>query len=385
VKVVGVDTLLISLPTRRVHTWAGQRTAIGRDYVLVRVRSDEGLEGWGEAPVLKDWGGDHGRYFGESPQTTQVVVREYLAPALEGADPLALEGCYARLQQSVRGYPYAKAAIDVALHDLAGRALGVPVYQLLGGKCRDRVPVAHSIGLMETADAVAEAGEAIEEGIRTIKLKIGRDPARDVDLVRQVRQAVGDDVRIRVDANQGYPSASVGLRVTRQMEEYGIWFMEQPVEGIDAMARIAQAVDTPIMADESAWTPQDVLALHRAGAAEMISLYYTKPGGLLRAKRVAAVAEAAGMACDINGSIEFGVGNAANLHLAAATPGITIPGSITINQPAEHQVTRVAGHFYLDDVIREPLGYEDGCLLVPEGPGLGVEIDEAKIAKYRTG
>src|SRR5438105_2312645 len=154
VKVVSVETLLISLPTRRVHTWAGQRTAIGRDYVLVRVRSDEALEGWGEAPVLKDWGGDHGRYFGESPQTTQVVVREYLAPALEGADPLALEGAYARLQQSVRGYPYAKAAVDVALHDLAGRALGVPVYQLLGGKCRDRVPVAHSIGLMEIADAV---------------------------------------------------------------------------------------------------------------------------------------------------------------------------------------------------------------------------------------
>src|SRR5262245_38055148 len=101
VKVVSVETLLISLPTRRVHTWAGQRTAIGRDYVLVRVRSDEGIEGWGEAPVLKDWGGDYGRYFGESPQTTQVVVRDYLAPALEGADPLALEGCYARLQQSV--------------------------------------------------------------------------------------------------------------------------------------------------------------------------------------------------------------------------------------------------------------------------------------------
>jgi len=384
-KVVGVETLLVSLPTRRVHAWAGLSTAIGRDYVLVRVRSDEGLEGWGEAPVLKDWGGDHGRYFGESPQTTVAVVRDYLAPALEGADPLALEGAYARLDRAVRGYPYAKAAVDVALHDLAGRALGVPVYQLLGGLFRDRVPVAHSIGLMETDAAVAEAVQAVEEGIRTIKLKIGREPDRDVDLVRQVRAAVGDGVALRVDANQGYATAKIGLQVTRRMEQYGIWFMEQPVEGIEGLARIAQAVDTPIMADESAWTPQDVLALHRAGAAEMISLYYTKPGGLLRAKRVAAVAEAAGMACDINGSMEMGVGNAANLHLAAATPAITIPGSITINQPAEQPVTRIAGHFYLDDVIREPLRYADGCLLVPDGPGLGVEIDPTKLERYRTG
>src|SRR3954467_1859850 len=102
-KVVGVETLLVSLPTRRVHAWAGLSTAIGRDYVLVRLRSDEGLEGWGEAPVLKDWGGDHGRYFGESPQTTVVVVPDSLAPALEGADPLALEGAYARLDRAVRG------------------------------------------------------------------------------------------------------------------------------------------------------------------------------------------------------------------------------------------------------------------------------------------
>ena len=105
-----------------MHAWAGLSTAIGRDYVLVRVRSDEGLEGWGEAPVLKDWGGDHGRYFGESPQTTVAVLRDYLAPALEGADPLALEGAYAGLDRAVRGYPYAKAAVDVALHDLAGRS-----------------------------------------------------------------------------------------------------------------------------------------------------------------------------------------------------------------------------------------------------------------------
>lgn len=384
-KVTEVEAMLVSLPTRRVHTWATLTTAIGRDYVLVRVRSDEGIEGWGEAPVLKDWGGDHGRYFGESPATTLAVIRDYLAPALVGADPLALEGTYAAIDRAVRGYPYAKAALDVALHDLAGRALGVPIYQLLGGLYRDRVAVAHSLGLMEIDAAVAEAEQAVEEGIRTVKVKIGRDAIRDVEVVRQLRRALGDGIGLRVDANQGYPTAKLGLRVTRQMEEYAILFMEQPVEGIEGLARIAGAVDTPIMADESAWTPRDVLDLYRAGAAEMISLYYTKPGGLRRAQRVASVAEAAGMACDVNGSMEMGIGNAANLHLAAATPNITIPGSITINQPAEQPVTRIAGHFYLDDIITAPLQYEDGCLLVPHGPGLGVEINPVKLAKYRTG
>src|ERR1044072_2610554 len=183
-KITQIETIPIRLPTRRVHQWASLTTPIGV-YVIIKLHTDEGLIGFGEAPVLKDWGGDHGRYFGEAPQTTVTVVRDYLGPALAGAHPLALEGAYARLDRAVRGYPYAKAAVDVALHDLAGRALGVPVYQLLGGLFRDRGPVAHSIGLMETDAAVAEAVQAVEEGIRTIKLKIGREPDRDVDLVRQ--------------------------------------------------------------------------------------------------------------------------------------------------------------------------------------------------------
>jgi muconate cycloisomerase len=167
------------------------------------------------------------------------------------------------------------------------------------------------------------------------------------------------------------------------MEPYRILFAEQPVEGIYGLARVAQAVDTRIMADESAWTPQDVLEIARMNAADVISIYTTKPGGLFRARKVAAVAEAAGLSCDVNGSLETGVGNAANLHLAAALKVVSEACVIPVTAPAENLVTNIVGRFYLDDIVREAFDYQDGDLLVPHRPGLGVELDEAKVAKFR--
>jgi muconate cycloisomerase len=137
------------------------------------------------------------------------------------------------------------------------------------------------------------------------------------------------------------------------------------------------------MADESAWSAHDVLRLIEHKAAEMVSCYYTKPGGFMKAKKLLAVAETGGLQSDINGSAEMGVGNAANLHLAAATAIIELPGTIPITQTAEKELTKVAGHKYADDIIVEPFVYRDGHLVVPDGPGLGIELDERKIAKYR--
>src|SRR5262249_19731356 len=200
VKVVSVETLLISLPTRRVHTWAGQRTAIGRDYVLVRVRSDEGIEGWGEAPVLKDWGGDYGRYFGESPGTTVEVITRYLAPAVKGCLPGEILELHARMDFAIKGYPYAKAAVEFAAYDLAGRQCGLPVHRLLGGASRRKIPVTHSIGLIGFEQAEREVAQVAQEGIRTIKIKVGVDPDRDVEMVRRIRETVGPGISLCCDA-----------------------------------------------------------------------------------------------------------------------------------------------------------------------------------------
>ena len=381
-KITRVETIPIRLPTRRVHQWASLTTPIGV-YVIIKLFTDEGLIGLGEAPVLKDWGGDHGRYFGETPQTTMHIINDILAPALAGQDPGRFEAVHALMDKTVKGYPYCKAAIDAALYDVVGKALKVPAYQLLGGLCRDRVPIAHSLGLMEIDKAVEEALQAKSEGVKTIKLKAGVDQKRDVELVKRIREAIGPDLNICVDANQGYPTAKAAVKITRAMEEFDLLYMEQPVEGLDRMAEVARRVDTPIMADESAWTPQDVLDIAAKKAADMISIYTTKPGGMFKAKKVAAVAEAAGLGCNVNGSVETGVGNAANVHLAASTGVVTYGCVVPVSTPKEKGKGRIAGIYYQDDIIREPFEYAAGDIIVSSKPGLGIELDEDKLKHYR--
>jgi muconate cycloisomerase len=364
-----------------VHRWAGLRGPIGR-YVVVRLRTDEGLEGWGETQCLPDWGGDYGRAYGETPQTVRHVLRDLLLPVLREGDPFQISALHASMDQVVKGHPYAKAAVDIALHDLKGRALGVPVYDLLGGRVREWVPVGHSLGLMEVEQAAAEAAQAVREGIRHIKVKGGPDPRRDIAAVAAVRRAVGEDVEIRLDANQAY-TVPVAIRTIRAMEASGLHLAEQPVEGIYELAAVARAVSVPLMADESAWTARDVLHLREAGAARYVSLYVTKPGGLYPARQMAAVLEAAGLEADVGGSAEFGIANAANLHLAAASPAVTVPAIIPVTTLRDREQTTVAGRIYTDDIITEPFPYREGRLRVPEGPGLGITVDPEKLERYR--
>ncbi len=381
-KITGVETFNVALPWRRLHKMAFPSGKLG-NYVIVRVHTDDGIEGLGEATVLKEWGGDYGRYFGESPELTVALIQSVLGPALMGEDPFAIEQAHRAMDLAIKGYPYAKTALDEALYDIKGKALGVPVYELLGGLYRREIPLAHSLGWMDYEEATAEAVAAVAEGIRTIKIKVGRSADYDVRIVRDVRAAVGGDVDIVVDANQGWPSPKYAVGILRQMQEEGIRYAEQPVEGLARMARVARAVDVPIMADESAWTPQDILEIVEREAADMISLYTTKPGGLFKAKKVAAVAEAAGLALNVNGSHETGVGNAANLHLVASTAAVTEAGVFPVTTIKGNEPTQMAGKMYLDDIITQPFEYREGNLVVPSGPGLGIELDEDKVAAYR--
>lgn len=353
------------------------------NYVIVRVFTDGGIVGFGEATVLKEWGGDYGRYFGESPELTVAVIESVLGPGLVGMDPFAIERAHQTMDLTIKGYPYAKTALDEALFDIKGKALGVPVYELLGGLYREEIPLAHSLGWMDYQEATSEATAAVSEGIRTIKIKVGRSAEYDVRIVQEVRAAVGKEVDIVVDANQGWPTPKYAVGILRQMQEEKIRYAEQPVEGLRRMAQVTQAVDVPIMADESAWTPQDVLEIVERGAADMISLYTTKPGGLFKAKKVAAVAEAAGLPLNVNGSHETGVGNAANLHLVASTAAVTEAGVFPVTAVKGNEPTQMAGKMYLDDIITQPFEYRNGNLVVPSGPGLGIELDQDKIDLYR--
>jgi len=382
-KIERLEIVVVSLPPRREHPTATRQGRLGH-YVLTRVFAD-GVDGWGEATVLKEWGGDHGKYFGEDPATTAQLLHDAFGPALIGLDASDIGACMLQMDRVAKGYPYAKASIDIALHDLLGRAYGVPVFQLLGGRYRDRIPIAHSLGILEGKRLLAEVADAVAEGCRTIKLKAGLDPERDVRTVAQVRQLVGDRIDITVDANQGWPHPKAAIQTIRRMEPHRVLFVEQPVEGLAAMARVATSVDTPIMADESAWNAYDVLDIARISAADAISIYTTKPGGLHRAMKMGAVAEAAGFPCNVNGSFETGIGNAANIHLAAALAPVTHACVLPVNGPAEAKPTKMVGNAYLDDIIVEPFDYVDGCVLVPTRPGLGYSVDDAKLKKYQLG
>jgi muconate cycloisomerase len=377
-----VETLVVALPTRREHKWTGLTESIGR-YALVRMTDDAGNVGWGEAPALKDWGGEYGRYFGESTATVELVIARYLGPAAIGVPVGNLGLLHQRMDAAVKGYPYAKAAIDIAAYDLAGRARGIPVHDLLGGAVRDTIPVAHSIGLMAIEDGEREAGKVASEGIRTVKIKVGVEPARDVEMVRRIRAAVGAGVSLCVDANEGYKTPGEAIKTIRKMEAFELIYAEQPVAGIARMAEVARAIDTPVMADESAWNSHDVIEIIERRAAQIVSIYTTKPGGLYRAMEVAAVARAAAIVCNVNGSAELGIGNLANLALAAAAPAVTLACVVPISTPASAQRGQIAGIYYQDDLIAAPMEYRDGAVRVPTGPGLGIDVDPAKIEQYR--
>ena len=380
--IAAIETVQVSLPTRREHKWTGLTEPIG-GYILVRMTGGNGLVGWGEAPALKDWGGDYGRYFGESPATARLVIETYLAPAVAGMDAAQPAALHAAMDAAIKGYPYAKGAVEMAAYDLAGRTLGVPVHRLLGGKLRDAVPITHSIGLLPIDEAVEECRIVVAEGIKTIKIKVGVDPERDVEIVRRIREGVGPATRLCVDANCGYSTPYEAVRIIRRMEPAGLIYAEQPVEGIDGLAEVRRAIGVPLMADESAWNARDAIEIAERRAADIVSIYTTKPGGLYRAMQVAAVVRAAGLISNVNGSVETGVGNLANLQLAAAAEPVTLSCVVPVSMPEEHREGRIGGVYYTDDLIASPLAHVDGAVPVPDGPGMGVAIDEAKIERYR--
>ncbi len=204
--IAAIELHHVALPTRREHKWTGLTEPIG-GYVLVKMTDAAGGAGWGEAPALKDWGGDFGRYFGESPGTTIEVITRYLAPAVKGGLPGDIAELHARMDRSIKGYPYAKAAVEFAAYDLAGRQWGLPVHRLLGGAVRRRIPVTHSIGLIGADEAEREAVQVAQEGVRTIKIKVGVDPDRDVDMVRRIRETVGPRRRALRRCQPGLPHA----------------------------------------------------------------------------------------------------------------------------------------------------------------------------------
>jgi L-alanine-DL-glutamate epimerase-like enolase superfamily enzyme len=383
-KITAIEAMSFRLPTRRDFKWAGLKVDLG-GFVLIRVRTEGGVVGYGEATPLPDWGGDFGRHAGETLATVTATVNDVLGPLLVGHDVTAVTMARERMDRAVIGHSYAKCAIDIALHDAWGKILGLPIYKLLGGACRASVHVAHMVGLMPESEAIEEAIGAVADGITALQIKGGADAERDVRIIGILRRELKDGICLRLDANQGYRETKTAIRVVRQLTDAGADFVEQPTVGLRQMAEVTRAASIPIIADESCWDLNDALDLDRGQGADCISIYLAKSGGFVGARKVAALAEATNRPCDVNGSIESAIGNAANVHFALAALSVTLPCVIPISAPAGRHPCRIGGHYYEDDVLTEAFVVRDGAILPLDGPGLGITIDEAKFERFRCG
>ncbi len=341
------------------------------EYLIVRIETDEGVTGVGEAPVDI-------QFFGETLEEVQSSIEDYLGPLLVGGDPFDREHLMYLIDY--RGNSCAKSGIDLALHDLMGRALGVPVSDLIGGSHRGRVKVAIEIAGGPPDAMAKECVSFMEKGVRAFKPKIGGVPEEDAERLRAIREAVGPGVSIRADANQGYtPKEAIRLCRLAEKRDVGLELLEQPVAAWDlqGMAHVRRSVDTPIEADESCYTVHDAIQLVRHEAADVLNVKIGKAGGLYHAKKIAAVAEGAGLGCVLGTAYGLGVKVAAKLHLAAST--VAISDAVEFTELGLHDGLLAAPH---DAQLALPLD-EDGCMPVPDGPGLGVEFDERKVAEFR--
>ncbi|HUE34100.1 MAG TPA: enolase C-terminal domain-like protein [Mycobacterium sp.] len=336
------------------------------EHVLVRVHTDDGLVGVAEAPPRPFT-------YGETQAGIVAVIQQIFTPQVVGLTLLQREVVGARLARTV-GNPAAKAAVDMAIWDALGRTLELPVSELLGG-FTDRMRVAHMLGFDEPATMVAEA-ERMQEiyGVGTFKIKVGRHPvALDTAVVRALREHFGDAVELYVDGNRGW-TASESLRAMKEMADLDLLFAEELCPADDVLGRrwLVNQLDVPFIADESVPTPADVTREVLAGAATAISIK-TARTGFTGSQRVHHLAEGLGLEVVMGNQIDGQLGTACTVAFGAAY----------------HLTSRRAGELsnfldMSDDLLAEPLQIRDGVLCVQPGPGLGVEIDPDKLARYRT-
>ncbi|MGB0605796.1 MAG: mandelate racemase/muconate lactonizing enzyme family protein [Candidatus Latescibacterota bacterium] len=368
-KIVQIEAIPILVPLKAgLTTKTAHGEHIDSPYVIVRVHTDEGLIGLGEATLAPRWSG-------ETSPGCVAAIRDLLDPALRGADPRNVRACLMQINRALKLNPFTKAAVEMALWDVAGKAAGQPLYRLLGGKVRDVLPMKMVVGAFEVPKAVALAEQFLDWGVRHLKVKVGLDPGQDRERVQAVRALAGPEVSIGIDANCGW-NVTTARRMLREMEGLNVAFAEQPVgvEDPSALGQLRSASTIPIMADESVFTLADAWDLVRREAVDILSIYPGKTGGILPAMAIASVAESAGLVCSMGSNLELGIATAAMLHLGAALPTIdseTYPGDFL--GPLYHEA----------DMITEPLQLGPLEAVVPEGPGLGVTLDEDQLERWR--
>lgn len=352
-----IDVRVVELPLRKQWKIA-LYAAKTRAHAVVRVRTEDGVVGYGEVSPSP-------AFMGETGYTAELAIKKYLAPAIVGQDIFAIDAVHDAMDAAIYGNFAAKSAIDIALYDCMGKTLGVPVYQLLGGKVREQAALSWVIGMQDLAGSIEEARQHVDLGYKVIKIKVGNSPEQDYAAVKGIREALGDKAILRLDANQGYDCRTAAAVFSR-LEEFSLESIEQPVRrwDIEGMKYVRNCLRTPVMADESVSSLHDVMTVIRARAAEIVNLKVGKVGGLSVAKKIAAALEIAGLTATAGSNLEVGIGSAASVHFVLSTANLTLPHDMMIGGPLHDR-----------DLITSGLTVRDGCVSCSEAPGLGVEVD----------
>ncbi len=353
-------------PERRMVSALGRHEV--SDYVLVKVTTGDGLVGVGEATVTPRWSG-------ETVWGAKALIDHVFAPVLIGLDPSDIPTVDARMEAVAVSNWFAKAALEMACLDLAARARDVPLYEYIGGAQRSlRIRSRFSLGAYAPAVAAERASERVAAGFDTIKVKVGTDVHEDIERVAAVREAIGPDVALTIDANGGWDEQAARWCLER-MAPFRLALVEQPLPRGDhsGLRRLRAQTGHVIMADESCFDMVHARELIEMECCDVLSLYPGKNGGILRARAIAEFASSRGVACSIGSNLEWDVGTAAMLHLIVATPNMrveTFPGDCL--GPSYHETS----------IVREPLKIEGPFTTLGDGPGLGVDVDWDKVHSH---
>ena len=364
-KIKRVEPIAVSFPMKKPVFMAGVEIRQA-DNILVRVEADNAVVGWGEAasaPAMT----------GETVESMMAAVA-YLAAAVEERPAEDIAGTVAAMATRMYANQAAKAAIEMALHDLVGRATGRPAHALLGGKQRTRMAILGVISTGELASDLREAERKKADGYSAFKIKVGIDkPLIDGERTRRVCEILGREALISSDANQGW-SADEAVQYVRAVADAGLDFFEQPVhaDDIDGMAAVAAAAaDIAIGADEGIHSLADIRRHHERGAARGVSLKTIKLGGMRAVMEAGRLCDRLGLNVNVSAKTgESSIACAAATHIAAALPQIA--WGLTLSNEG-----------LSDDATARPIRIERGHVEVSDRPGLGIDVDEDRVRRYR--
>lgn len=363
-----IETILVEIPTIRPHKMA-VATMQTQTLVLVKITSDDGFIGWGEATTIGGLG-----YGEESPESIKTNIETYFSPLLRSLQGHNLAQIMQVLKKHINGNRFAKCAIQTALLDIQAQRLGLPLSELLGGRLRDSVPVLWVLASGDTEKDIAEAQKMFEAKRHNFfKLKIGsRAVEADVEHVLAIKQALGNEVSIRVDVNRAWSELDA-IKGIKRLQAGGVDLIEQPcaIDNLEAMQRLTHRFDIAIMADESLMGPSSAYRLAKSNAASVFAVKVAQSGGLLEGRDVATIAQLAGI--DLYGGtmLEGAVGTMASAQLFSTFENLKFG-------------TELFGPLLLtQEILTTPLRYENFELHLPNTPGLGIEIDENKIEQLR--